>query len=87
MLPLLHQSGVRDIKTAADAARAMEPLLHSFNNSGLVSKSIFALGIIGLGLLAVPILSASAAYAVAEALHWNASLDFKSILVLWQPLQ
>ncbi|WP_158989001.1 NRAMP family divalent metal transporter [Mucilaginibacter sp. L196] len=74
---VLHNSGVHDINTAADAAKALEPLVHSFPNSGFLSKLIFSIGIIGLGLLAVPVLSGSAAYAVAEAVNWKASLNFK----------
>lgn len=74
---VLHQSGVKDIKTAADAAKALEPLVHSFPNAGFLSKLIFSIGIIGLGFLAVPVLSSSAAYAVSEALNWRASLDYK----------
>ncbi|MDO3627336.1 Nramp family divalent metal transporter [Mucilaginibacter sp. BT774] len=74
---VLHQSGVKDIKTAADAARALEPLVHSFPDSGFWAKFIFSIGIIGLGFLAVPILSGSAAYAVSEAFNWNASLNYK----------
>ncbi|QNK63446.1 divalent metal cation transporter [Pedobacter sp. PAMC26386] len=74
---VLHGSGVRDINTAADAARALEPLVHSFPNSGFLAKLIFSIGIIGLGLLAVPVLSGSAAYAVSEAFEWKASLNLK----------
>jgi NRAMP (natural resistance-associated macrophage protein)-like metal ion transporter len=74
---VLHASGVKDIKTAADAARALEPLVHSFPNSGYLAKLIFSIGIIGLGLLAVPVLSGSAAYAVSEAFSWKAGLSFK----------
>ncbi|HEY9003644.1 MAG TPA: Nramp family divalent metal transporter [Mucilaginibacter sp.] len=74
---VLHQSGVKDVKTAADAAKALEPLVHSFPNAGFLSKLIFSIGIIGLGFLAVPILSGSAAYAVSEAFNWRASLDYK----------
>ena len=74
---VLHKSGVKDIKTAADAAQALEPLVHSFPNSGYLAKLIFSTGIIGLGLLAVPVLSGSAAYAVADAFNWKASLDLK----------
>jgi len=74
---VLHQSGVKDIKTAADAAKALEPLVHSFPNAGFLSKLIFSIGIIGLGFLAVPALSGSAAYAVSEAFNWNASLNYK----------
>jgi len=74
---VLHASGVKDIKTAADAARAIEPLVHSFPHAGYLAKLIFSIGIIGLGLLAVPVLSGSAAYAVCEAFSWRASLNFK----------
>src|ERR1700761_7358846 len=74
---VLHNSGVRDVKTAADAAKAIEPLVHSFPHAGFLSKLIFSIGIIGLGLLAIPVLSGSAAYSVAEAFNWKASLDLK----------
>jgi NRAMP (natural resistance-associated macrophage protein)-like metal ion transporter len=74
---VLHQSGVKDIKNAADAAKALEPLVHSFPDAGFLAKLIFSIGIIGLGLLAVPVLSGSAAYAVSEAFDWNASLNLK----------
>lgn len=74
---VLHGSGMTDIKNAADAAKALEPLVHSFPNSGYIAKVIFSVGIIGLGLLAVPVLSGSAAYAVAEAFDWKASLNLK----------
>jgi NRAMP (natural resistance-associated macrophage protein)-like metal ion transporter len=74
---VLHNSGVTDIKTAADAAKALEPLVHSFPNAGYLSKFIFSIGIIGLGFLAVPILSGSAAYAVSEAVNWKAGLNLK----------
>ena len=74
---VLHQSGVKDIKTASDAAKALEPLVHSFPNAGFLAKLIFSIGILGLGFLAVPVLSGSAAYAVSEAFNWNASLNLK----------
>jgi len=74
---VLHNSGVKNVNTAADAAKALEPLVHTFPDAGFLAKLIFAVGIIGLGLLAVPVLSGSAAYAVAEAANWNASLNLK----------
>ena len=74
---VLHNHGVTDIKTAADAAKALEPLVHSFPHAGFISKLIFAIGIIGLGFLAVPILSGSAAYAVSEAANWKSGLNLK----------
>ncbi|AZI26747.1 divalent metal cation transporter [Pedobacter sp. G11] len=74
---VLHSSGVKDIKTAADAAKAIEPLVHTFPHAGLLAKLIFAFGIIGLGLLAIPVLSGSAAYAVCEAFEWKSGLNLK----------
>jgi NRAMP (natural resistance-associated macrophage protein)-like metal ion transporter len=74
---VLHNSGVHDVKTAADAAKAIEPLVHSFPHAGFLSKLIFSIGIIGLGMLAIPVLSGSAAYSVAEAVSWKASLNLK----------
>ncbi|WP_419701527.1 NRAMP family divalent metal transporter [Mucilaginibacter sp. NFX135] len=74
---VLHQSGITDVKTAADAAKALEPLVHSFPHAGFLAKLIFSVGIIGLGLLAVPVLSGSAAYAVCEAFAWKSGLNLK----------
>ena len=74
---VLHGSGVKNINTAADAAKALEPLVHSFPHAGFLAKLIFSFGIICLGLLAIPVLSGSAAYSVAESLNWKASLNLK----------
>jgi NRAMP (natural resistance-associated macrophage protein)-like metal ion transporter len=67
----LFKAGKTDIKSAADAAEALKPLAGDF--AGI----LFAVGMIGAGLLAVPILSGSAAYAVAEAFGWRYGLDHK----------
>jgi len=74
---VLHNSGIKNVTTAANAAKALEPLVHSFPHAGFFSKLIFSVGIVGLGLLAVPVLSGSAAYSVSEAFKWKASLNFK----------
>lgn len=74
---VLFSHGIKDIKTSADAAKALEPLVSSFPNAGLWSKIIFSSGIIGLGLLAVPVLSGSASYALSEALSWKEGLNLK----------
>lgn len=74
---VLNSHGVLDIRTAADAARALEPLVQSFPNAGYLAKVIFAVGIIGLGLLSVPVLAGSAAYAFSEALKWHEGLNLK----------
>jgi NRAMP (natural resistance-associated macrophage protein)-like metal ion transporter len=66
-----------DIRTAADAARALEPLVSGFPNAGLMAKAIFAIGIIGLGLLGIPVLAGSAAYALSEAFGWREGLNQK----------
>ena len=71
---VLNQNGVTNIATAADAAKALAPLVHTFPNAGFLAELIFAVGIIGLGLLAVPVLAGSAAYALAEAFHWHEGL-------------
>ncbi len=65
----LGASGSVNIGTAEQAAEALEPLAGSF------AKVLFAIGIVGLGLLAVPVLAASTAYAVAEAFHWHEGLS------------
>ncbi|MGB7957315.1 MAG: divalent metal cation transporter [Minisyncoccia bacterium] len=71
---VLHASGVTNIGTASDAARALAPLVHSFPNAGFLAELIFAIGIVGLGLLAVPVLAGSAAYALSEAFSWHEGL-------------
>ncbi len=71
---VLHQNGVTNIATAADAAKALAPLVHSFPHAGFLAELIFSIGIVGLGLLAVPVLAGSAAYALAEAFHWHEGL-------------
>jgi len=67
----LHVRGVTTINTAAEAAQALEPV------AGRFAFALFAFGIIGTGLLAVPVLAGSAAYAVSEMLGRTASLDSK----------
>ena len=73
----LHAHGITDIKTAADAAKALEPFVQSFPNSGYIAKVIFAMGVIGLGFLAVPVLAGSAAYAMGETFDWEVGIDKK----------
>ena len=74
---VLFSSGINNIETAADAARALEPLVQTFPNAGYLAKLIFAVGIVGLGLLAIPVLSGSASYALSEALNWKEGLNLK----------
>jgi NRAMP (natural resistance-associated macrophage protein)-like metal ion transporter len=80
----LHAAGQTDVRTAAQAAEALRPL------AGDLAFSLFALGIIATGMLAVPVLASSAAYAVAEAFgwaeglerHWREAKGFYSIVVV-----
>jgi len=67
----LHAAGITDIATSAQAAEALRPL------AGDGAFLLFSLGIIGTGLLAVPVLAGSAAYAVAETFEWKAGLGLK----------
>lgn len=74
---VLNRNGITNINTASDAAAALQPLVHGFANAGIISKTIFAIGIIGSGLLAVPILAGSTSYALSEAAKWNEGLSLK----------
>jgi Mn2+/Fe2+ NRAMP family transporter len=67
----LHTAGVTNIQTAAQAASALKPLAGEF------AFLLFAVGIIGVGLLAVPVLAGSAAYALADTLGWPYGLNRK----------
>ena len=67
----LHAAGVTDIQTSAQAAEALRPIAGDF------TFLLFSLGIIGTGMLAVPVLAGSAAYAVAEAAGWRGSLSLR----------
>lgn len=74
---VLFKHGFTNISSASDAARALEPLVQTFPNAGFIAKCIFTVGIVGLGLLAVPVLSSSASYAFAEAFSWKEGLNLK----------
>jgi len=73
----LHTQGITDIQTSDQAAKALEPAVKSFPNSGEISKVVFALGIIGTGLLSVPILAGSSAYALSDVFGWKQGLNKK----------
>lgn len=67
----LFSAGIHEIKTADEAARALEPV------AGKASSLLFTLGIVGTGLLAIPILAGSAGYAVSEIFGWREGLSYK----------
>jgi len=73
----LYTGGISDVITADQAAKALEPLVQTFPNSGQIAKTIFALGVIGTGMLAIPILSGSSAYALSEGFGWKQGLSKK----------
>jgi NRAMP (natural resistance-associated macrophage protein)-like metal ion transporter len=74
---VLNAGGVTSVNSAADAARALLPLVHTFPHSGLLAEILFAIGIVDLGLLAVPVLAGSSAYAVSEVAGWAEGLNLK----------
>ncbi len=67
----LHTHGITEISTSAQAAKALEPL------AGRFAFVLFVCGIVGTGLLAVPVLAASACYGIGEARRWKTSLERK----------
>lgn len=73
----LNVHGITDIQTAQQAAQALEPLVQTFPNSGFIAKIIFAIGIIGTGLLAIPVLASSTAYAFSDTFGWKEGLSNK----------
>jgi NRAMP (natural resistance-associated macrophage protein)-like metal ion transporter len=68
---VLHAHGITDIQTGAQAAEALRPL------AGELTFLLFSIGIIGTGLIAIPVLAGSSAYALAEALEWPIGLERK----------
>lgn len=68
---VLFHGGVREIATVEQAASALEPL------AGKAAYLLFAIGVIGTGFLAIPVLSGSLSYVLSEAFDWNAGLDRK----------
>ena len=69
----LHSGGITNIATASDAVAALRPV------AGPFASLVFATGIIGTGLLAVPVLARSAAYAVGETLGWTVGLGRRAM--------
>jgi Mn2+/Fe2+ NRAMP family transporter len=65
----LHKAGKTDIATAVDAAQALRPL------AGDAAVVLFAFGLVGVGFLAVPIMTGGAAYDLAQAAGWPSSLN------------
>ena len=68
----LHAAGITTIETAAQAASALRPLAGNF------AFLLFAIGILGVGLIGIPVLAGSAAYALAEAMGWKWGLEHRA---------
>jgi Mn2+/Fe2+ NRAMP family transporter len=73
----LHASGVTDVASAEEAAKALEPLVKTFPHAGEMSKTLFALGFVGTGLLAIPVLAGACGYALADVFGWRQGLSKK----------
>jgi len=71
---VLHNGGITNITTAADAASALKPLVSGFPNAGFIAQLIFTVGIVGIGLLSIPVLAGSSSYAIAETFNWREGL-------------
>src|SRR5690606_18859429 len=67
----LHEAGVRDITTAAEAAAALKPI------AGEAATILFAAGVVAVGFLAIPIMTIGAAYDLCQAMGWKASIAAK----------
>lgn len=73
----LHVNGITNITTADQAAKALEPLVKTFPHSGELAKLVFTMGIVGMGLVAIPVLAGSSAYAMTEAFGFKQGLSKK----------
>jgi len=71
---VLNHAGITNIVTAADAAQALVPLVHNFPNAGFLAQLIFAVGVIGIGLMSIPVLAGSSSYAISETFNWREGL-------------
>lgn len=71
---VLNQAGVTNIATAADAAKALVPLVHGFPNAGFWAEVIFTVGIVGIGMMSIPVLAGSSSYALSETFNWREGL-------------
>ncbi len=69
----LHPAGITQINTAAEAASALRPL------AGPFAEIVFALGILGVGMIGVPVLAGSGGYALCEAMGWNWGLERRAV--------
>ena len=68
---VLYKAGIRQIDTVSQAAKALEPI------AGKFTYLLFAIGVIGTGLLAIPVLAGSLSYIIAETFNWKQGLDKK----------
>lgn len=71
----LNANNITDIQTADQAAKSLQPLVNRFPDAGEISKTIFALGVIGTGLLAIPVLAGASGYALSDVFGWKEGLN------------
>jgi Mn2+/Fe2+ NRAMP family transporter len=71
----LHAHNITNIQTADNAARVLQPLVKTFPNAGEIAKTVFALGILGTGLLAIPVMAGSSAYVLSDVFGWKQGLN------------
>lgn len=74
---VMHAAHITTINTAADAAKALEPLVRTFPHAGFIAKGLFALGIVSLGMLAIPVMARATSYALSEATGMKERLNLK----------
>lgn len=73
----LHANSVFEIQTVDQAAMALKPLVNGLPNAGKIAELLFATGIVGTGLLAVPVMASSSAYAMSDGFGWKQGLNKK----------
>jgi Mn2+/Fe2+ NRAMP family transporter len=71
----LHKNNILTVATPDQAAKALIPLVQGFPHAGEIAGAIFAVGIIGTGLLAIPVLAGASAYGVCESFGWREGLS------------
>jgi Mn2+/Fe2+ NRAMP family transporter len=73
----LNSNNVTNIQTADQVVGSLQDIVEGFPAAGEISKMVFAIGIVGAGLLAIPVLSGSSGYVLSEALGWKEGFSKK----------
>ena len=75
MFVAIFGATLTNIQTADQAAKSVQPLVKTFPYAGEISKTIVAVGVIGTGLLAIPVMAGASAYALSDAFGWKQGLS------------